>query len=69
MEKDNALNEIRILVIDINFIPSEIKDRSIDDIQDYYEEMYNEKVFLIDNSRQNLQGFNTSNNYPIYFIK
>lgn len=59
--------ENKVLVIDINILPSEYKDKTTDEISQLLETKYGYKVLLIDGSRQNLQGVQNSNP-PVYFI-
>lgn len=56
-----------ILVIDINYLPSELKQGSYVEVSKILESMYGYKVLLIDGSRQNIQGAENKNK-PAYFI-
>ncbi len=60
--------ENKILVIDINYLPSEYKSKgNVDETRETLEINYGCKVLLIDGSKINTQGL--SNNYsPAYFI-
>ena len=58
----------RLLVIDINVLPSEAKDKTIEDTTKEYRELYPNYDFLfINTSRQNMEG-NISNNPLVYVI-
>ncbi len=60
--------ENKILVIDINYLPSEYKSKdNVDETRQTLETIYGCKVLLIDGSRQNTQGLQNSN-LPAYFI-
>lgn len=59
-------SENRILVIDINYLPSEYKDGSVDTTRESLEALYGCKALLIDGSRRNIEGQNC--NLPVYFI-
>jgi hypothetical protein len=61
------ISEDRILVIDINYLPSEYKGDNVDTIRESLEAIYGCKVLLIDGSRKNLEGTQI-NNPPVYFI-
>lgn len=62
-------NKERILVVDINYLPFELKDNNAErELREYLEELYNYKIILINTSKTNLQGFQSTNNQPIYFI-
>lgn len=56
-----------ILVIDIDYLPSEFKGGDISELQEDLEKKYKRNILLIDTSRKNLQG-NSSTNNPIYTI-
>ena len=61
-------NRKQLLVIDINTIPSEMKDEAqeIGTLRDTYKEMYPNYDFLfINTSRQNMEG-NIATNPPVY---
>ena len=60
--------ENKVLVIDINYLPSEYKSKdNLYETRETLETIYNCKVILVDGSRMNTQGL--SNNYlPVYFI-
>ena len=59
--------ENKILVLDINYLVSEHKDKTVESVTKELESLYGCKVLLIDGSRMNTQGL--SNNYsPAYFI-
>ena len=63
-------NRKQLLVIDINTIPSEMKDEAqeIGILRDTYKEMYPDYDFLfINTGRQNMEG-NVANNPPVYVI-
>lgn len=62
---DNFNN--RLLVVDINYLPSEVKNKSLEEVKELLEQTYSCKVLLLDGSRQNMQGLN-SNNLPVYFV-
>ena len=64
----NTNNTTKLLVVDIVSLPSELKDLKFDDMKSKLEDDYECKVFLIDSSRQNIQG-NISGNHPVYFYK
>ena len=65
--ENNKTVENRILVIDINYLISEHKDKAVESVRKELETLYGCKVLLIDGSRMNTQGL--SNNYlPAYFI-
>ena len=71
MEKLNSMlkkpTESKILVIDINYLVSEYKVKTVESVTKELESLYGCKVLLIDGSRMNTQGL--SNNYsPAYFI-
>ena len=58
----------RIIVIDINVLPLELKDKSIEDTTKEYRELYPNYDFLfINTSRQNMEG-NAVTNPPVYVI-
>jgi hypothetical protein len=59
--------ENKILVIDINYLPSEYKDNNVDETRETLETIYGCKVLIIDGSRQNTQGTQNTN-LPAYFI-
>ncbi len=63
-----AVNEKRILAIDINYLPSELKDKSIKSINRYLEKQLGEKVLVFDGSRANIGSSNESET-PIFYIK
>lgn len=56
----------KILVIDINYLPSEFREGTISDTKKRLEEDYKMKVLLIDSSKQNIQG--ATGLRPIYTI-
>ena len=58
--------EKSILVVDINYLPSEFKGKPLEYIREQLEQMYSCKVLLLDASRQNIQG--SSQILPAYFI-
>lgn len=58
--------ESKILVIDINYLPSEIKDKPLECIREFLEQRYSCKALLLDGSRQNTQS--SSQVLPAYFI-
>lgn len=60
-------SDYKIIVADINYLLSEYKDKSISEIEEILEKKFNMKAFLIDGSRQNIQGA-PSTHKPIYFI-
>ena len=63
-------NRKQLLVIDINTIPSEMKDEAqeIGALRDAYKEMYPNYDFLfINTSRQNTEG-NVATSPPVYVI-
>jgi hypothetical protein len=66
-DKYRASKNNRILVIDINYLPSEYKGDNVDTIRESLEAIYGCKVLLIDGSRKNLEGTQI-NNPPVYFI-
>jgi hypothetical protein len=58
----------KILVVDIKYITTDLKSYNESDLRDKLEDLYGYFVFLIDSSRQNLQGdVSEYNNPPIYF--
>ena len=58
----------QLLVIDINVLPSEVKDKSIEETTKEYRELYPNYDFLfINTSRQNMEG-NVTNHPPVYVI-
>ena len=58
----------RLLVIDINVLPSDARDKSIEDTTKEYRELYPNYDFLfINTSRQNMEG-NVVTNPPVYVI-
>ena len=59
-------NKNKLLVVDINYLPSEFKDMGIDKIITKLQEMYNRKVFIIDSSKINLSGAQNSN--PVFEV-
>ena len=64
---DKKPTENKILVIDINYLVSEYKDKAVELVTKELESLYGCKILLIDGSRMNTQGL--SNNYsPVYFI-
>jgi hypothetical protein len=67
VDTDSKTLKDKILVIDINYLPSEYKDESVDAIRESLEAIYGCKVLLIDGSRRNLEGIQI-NNSPVYFI-
>lgn len=60
------VNSDKILVVDINYIPLKFRKRTVDDVKNRLQKEYGMRVFLIDSSRQNIQG--ASNVKPIYTI-
>lgn len=62
-------NKDRILVVDINYLPSEFKDRTVKQIREELEKQYKEKVFLIDTSKQNISGEVNRSQPATYFIQ
>lgn len=64
---DSSKNK-SILVIDINYLPPELKGQSYVHTKTTLESLYGHSVILIDSSRQNLEGADRSNYKPIYFI-
>lgn len=59
----------KILVIDINVLPLDLKNLDLKDLRIILKNDYGYKVFLIDLSRQNRQGgVNYNNNQHIFFI-
>ena len=65
--KNNKKVENRILVIDINYLVIEYKDKAVESVTKELESLYGCKVLLIDGSKINTHGL--SNNYsPVYFI-
>jgi len=69
MAFETATNgEKRLIVIDINVLPLELKDKSIEDTTKEYRELYPNYDFLfINTSRQNMEG-NVATNPPVYVI-
>lgn len=66
--KMEQMENKRLLVIDINVLPSEVKDKSIEEATKEYRELYPNYEFLfINTSRQNMEG-NIANNPPVYAI-
>ena len=63
VEKDN-----RLLVVDINYLLSEFKDKPLETVKSELEEIFQVKVFFIDGSRQNMQSSSSNNYKPVYFI-
>lgn len=60
--------EKRLIVIDINVLPLELKDKNIEDTTKEYRELYPNYDFLfINTSRQNMEG-NIATNPPVYVI-
>ena len=60
--------EKRLIVIDINVLPLELKDKNIEDTTKEYRELYPNYDFLfINTSRQNMEG-NVVTNPPVYVI-
>ena len=60
--------EKRLIVIDINVLPLELKDKNIEDTTKEYRELYPNYDFLfINTSRQNMEG-NAVTNPPVYVI-
>ena len=57
-----------ILVVDITIIPTEYKGKPLQEVKTALESEYGCKVFLIDTSRQNMQGNQTISSVPVYFI-
>ena len=58
----------RLIVIDINVLPLELKDKSIEYTTKEYRELYPNYDFLfINTSRQNMEG-NAVTNPPVYVI-
>lgn len=70
IEKSRANISDKILVIDINYLPSDFKlINGTDDVREYLESIYGCKVLLVDTSRQNTQGNSYSKTpQPAYFI-
>lgn len=70
VDKSRANISDKILVIDINYLPSDFKSiNGTDDVREYLESIYGCKVLLIDTSRQNTQGNSYSKTpQPAYFI-
>ena len=65
--KNNKKVENRVLVLDINYLVSEYKDKTVESVTKELESLYGCKVLLIDGSKINTHGL--SNNYsPAYFI-
>jgi hypothetical protein len=60
--------EKSILVIDINYLPSELKGNSCIELAKFLEPIYGYKVLIIDSSRQNLEGSRFDGHKPAYFI-
>ena len=60
-------SDYKIIVADINYLLSEYKEKSIPEIEEILEKKFSIKVFLIDSSKQNMQGA-SSTHKPIYFI-
>ena len=63
---DNTVKN-RILVIDVNYLPTECKSSSIEEERNRMEDIYKCKVLFIDTSRQNTQGMQVSHP-PVFFI-
>ena len=58
----------RLIVIDINVLPSDARDKSIEDTTKEYRELYPNYDFLfINTSRHNTEG-NVAINPPVYVI-
>lgn len=57
-----------ILVLDVNYLPSEFKGNTSAELSEYLQSIYGYKVLLIDGSRQNLQGSLSAQYKPAYFI-
>ena len=58
----------RLIVVDINVLPLELKDKSIEYTTKEYRELYPNYDFLfINTSRQNMEG-NAVTNPPVYVI-
>ena len=58
----------RLIVIDINVLPLELKEKSIEYTTKEYRELYPNYDFLfINTSRQNMEG-NAVTNPPVYVI-
>ena len=66
--KDILINSDKILVVDINVLPAEYKDKDTETVRQSLEVMFGVKVLVVDNSRQNIQGV-ISNKESIYFVK
>ena len=67
IKTEKTLNDdTKILVVDINYLPSVFKDKPLEDIREQLEQMYSCKVLLLDASRQNIHG--SSQILPAYFI-
>jgi len=65
---DTKTTEHCILVIDINYLPSEYKSKgNVDETRETLETIYGCKVLLLDTSRHNIIGTENSN-LPAYFI-
>jgi len=61
-------NSDKIMVIDINYLPSEYKENDLEDSRRYFENIYNTKIIFIDSSRCNLNGAESKNLSPIYYL-
>ena len=64
--KNNKKVENKILVLDINYLVSEYKDKAVESVIKELESLYGCKVLLIDGSKINTQGL--SNNYPPAYV-
>lgn len=56
----------KLLVVDVNYLLSEFKENSLDEIKKQLEEEYNCQVIFIDSSTQNINN-SINNNKAIYF--
>ena len=66
MTEENKIK--RLIVIDINVLPLEMKDKNTETITEEYRKLYTDYDFLfINTSRQNMEG-NILNNPPVYAI-
>lgn len=61
--KNSAKKEIterKTIILDINLIPAEYKDKTVEETVALYEERFNVNIIPVDSSRANMQGSNNS---------
>lgn len=67
MPIDFVEDKKRLLVVECNYLPSDYRGMSLEEVEKLLEEKYNCKVLLIDGSRINIQGVPTTGFNPVYF--